>query len=266
MGVKASAKKAAFDRGLLLGKPASSEQLSNFVSRFLDNYVAVDLVRIGGCGDGGYLVPNDLEGIRYCFSPGVDYTASFESELANEYDVKCFMADASVSEPPSQNPAFDFEAKYIGPRNIGEFMTLSSWVTKKACNDDEMLLQMDIEGAEYDVFIETDIDILKKFRSMIVEFHGLDRLFDRNYISVMTAIFEKIYKGFSIAHVHPNNCCGVVSLGGIDVPKVVEITFIRNDRVQACSSNLPIILPHQLDEQNVDSKPDIKMPREWWGK
>ena len=27
---------------------------------------------IGGAGDGGYLVPDDLDGIEYCFSPGVN--------------------------------------------------------------------------------------------------------------------------------------------------------------------------------------------------
>jgi hypothetical protein len=36
------------------------------------------LVRIGGEGDGGYLVPDDLDGVMACFSPGVGATASFE--------------------------------------------------------------------------------------------------------------------------------------------------------------------------------------------
>ena len=31
-----------------------------------------ELVRLGGNNDGGYLLPNDLEGITACFSPGVD--------------------------------------------------------------------------------------------------------------------------------------------------------------------------------------------------
>ena len=30
------------------------------------------LIRIGGDGDGSYLVPDDLEGITACFSPGVN--------------------------------------------------------------------------------------------------------------------------------------------------------------------------------------------------
>ena len=40
------------------------------------------LVRIGAEGDGGYLLPDDLDRISACFSPGVDRTATFENALA----------------------------------------------------------------------------------------------------------------------------------------------------------------------------------------
>ena len=36
-----------------------------------------NLIRVGGKGDGGYLIPDDLENIKVCFSPGVDVTANF---------------------------------------------------------------------------------------------------------------------------------------------------------------------------------------------
>ena len=42
-----------------------------------------EMIRIGGDFDGGYLVPNDLEGIQYCFSPGVSNKSSFEDHLAD---------------------------------------------------------------------------------------------------------------------------------------------------------------------------------------
>ena len=41
------------------------------------------LVRLGGEGDGGYLVPDDLDGIGACFSPGVSDVANFELAFAN---------------------------------------------------------------------------------------------------------------------------------------------------------------------------------------
>lgn len=83
---------------------------------------------------------------------------------------------------------------------------------------------------------------------------------------MFSTIFEKIYKNFSICHVHPNNCCGIVSLNGIDVPRVIEVTFIRNDLVKSVMIDKPIKLPHNLDRKNIESKENISMPKLWWKK
>ena len=53
----------------------------------------------GPDGDGGYLVPDDLEGIVACFSPGVSNVAGFEKDCALK-GMKVFMADASVEARP----------------------------------------------------------------------------------------------------------------------------------------------------------------------
>ena len=42
----------------------------------------IELIRIGPDSDGGYLVPDDLDGIRHAFSPGVSTESGFEAELA----------------------------------------------------------------------------------------------------------------------------------------------------------------------------------------
>ena len=53
------------------------------------------LIRIGGKSDGAYLVPDDLEGIDSCFSPGVCNSKRFEDHLAKEYAIKSYMCDFS---------------------------------------------------------------------------------------------------------------------------------------------------------------------------
>ena len=55
----------------------------------------IPLIRIGGNADGGYLVPDDLDGIEYCFSPGVNTVADFENDLADR-KIRSFLADLSV--------------------------------------------------------------------------------------------------------------------------------------------------------------------------
>jgi hypothetical protein len=42
------------------------------------------LIRLGGETDGGYLIPNDIENIDKCFSPGVSEVANFENDLTKK--------------------------------------------------------------------------------------------------------------------------------------------------------------------------------------
>ena len=46
--------------------------------------IEFNLIRVGSEHDGGYLVPDDLESISSCFSPGVSTNADFETELARK--------------------------------------------------------------------------------------------------------------------------------------------------------------------------------------
>ena len=54
-----------------------------------------ELIRLGPKGDGGYLIPNDLKGIKACFSPGVDQIFGFGLDCAYR-GMLVFMADYSV--------------------------------------------------------------------------------------------------------------------------------------------------------------------------
>ena len=53
------------------------------------------LIRIGGDRDGSYLVPDDLDGIAACFSPGVNRIKYFEDFLADRYGIESHMCDFS---------------------------------------------------------------------------------------------------------------------------------------------------------------------------
>ena len=53
-----------------------------------------NLIRVGPSGDGGYLIPDDLDGLVACFSPGVSDISGFEVQCA-ERGMDVFMADAS---------------------------------------------------------------------------------------------------------------------------------------------------------------------------
>ena len=218
------------------------------------------LIRVGGEGDGGYLVPDDLEGIAACFSPGVAGVADFESEMAHR-GMRCFLADYSVDAPPIANPLFDFEKKFLGPVGNDVYMTLDSWVRRKAAGRDDLLLQMDIEGAEYEVLMSAPAELLGRFRIVVAEFHNLHGLFDRNAFKGIEAAFRRLLAQFEVVHIHPNNCFAPIVEGDIAIPPVMEFTFLRRDRV--LRKGRATTFPHELDRTNVTERPDYPLPACW---
>jgi hypothetical protein len=66
--------------------------------------------------------------------------------------------------------------------------------------------------------------------------------------------------------VHPNNVSGIASYGGINIPRLIEVTFINKDLLEACQLKSEISLPHKLDMQNSENYKEITMPEIWWKK
>jgi hypothetical protein len=218
------------------------------------------LVRIGGDSDGGYLVPDDLSGIETCFSPGVAETASFESELAKR-GITCFLADYSVDAAPSENPLFHFEKKYLGSKNDSMYMTLENWVNRCARSQKDCILQMDIESSEYPVIDSTSIETLRRFRIIVVEFHELYRLCDKRGFENINAVFQKLLGEFDVVHIHPNNNCIKLTYGDFEIPSLLEITFLRKDRIQF--RRPAVTFPHELDRRNIPGD-DMPLPSCWY--
>lgn len=266
MNLKTSYRAAMLQRGVLIGDCARTRDIEAAIGLMRPVLTGHDLVRIGGAGDGGYLVPDDMAGVSCCFSPGVSDTANFEAELALRHGIRSFLADASVDNPPLHNDLFSFEKKFLGTRAEGDFMRLSSWVESKSQEIDgrDCLLQMDIEGAEYGVLIDTPLSVLQTFRIMIIEFHHLDVMFEKRTLPIVQAILDKLTSAFAVAHLHANNCCGIATCRGIGIPRVFEATLIRKDRLKPARSGDRISIPHPLDATNVAGKPDIAMPDVWW--
>ena len=238
------------------------KDLERFVEKFRPKSVGHKLIRMGGKGDGAYLLPDDLFGISACFSPGVDVTSTFEEELAEKYHINSYMADFSVDKPPIENKYFHFEKKFLGNKNDKKFIRLEDWVKNNINDNSDLILQMDIEGAEYEVIIDTPSDIFKKFRIMAIEFHCLDMIFNKNSFKMVEAVFDKLCNDFTIAHIHPNNSRPIICKNSINIPELLEFTFLRNDRVELNDEKLSF--PHALDEQCAPHRPNRHLPKCWW--
>lgn len=247
--------------GVGLYETVSNDQIEQILAKSRPVSTQHELIRIGATADGGYLVPDDLDGIKYCFSPGVADTAKFEEALAAR-GIKSYMADYAVDAPPTASDMFVFDKKYLGAYSDDIYFTLGTWIEKYLPQgEDDLILQMDIEGSEYPVLCETPESTLKRFRIIVIEFHHLNRLFEKNFLQIYTAAINKLTRHFHCVHVHPNNRSGLVSRAGLEIPRVMEFTFLRKERVSLTHRTRSY--PHPLDVDCEPGRKGLRLPRCW---
>lgn len=246
--------------GIHIGKRTDVESLRDLI-KSLRPVGDTRLIRLGPDSDGGYLIPDDLQGIDFAFSPGVSVVSGFEADLARR-GMRVFLADLSVDGPAQSDARFTFDKKFVGCLSNDEFMTLEDWVHWRiGGHEGDLLLQMDIEGAEFETLINAPSKLLAQFRIIVVEFHYLDQLFNRPFFLFARRAFERLLQTHSVVHIHPNNCCGSVQSGGVEIPRIAEFTFHRNGRIR---SRVPRrSFPHELDRDN-NSRPPLALPCCWY--
>lgn len=211
-------------------KPAESREALSL----LRPTISIPMRRVGGHGDGSYAIPDDLGGISHCFSPGVGPSSAFEFDLA-ERGIDVLLADASVTAPAAKHKRFRFRPAYLASFSDPnrQLISMEDWVQSECGNEPqaELILQMDIEGSEYEVIHSMDEALLRKFRIVVVEFHHLNQLRHSIMCRYMKGAFQKLLKHFQICHVQENWAAGGFSLAGKRYSRLLEVTLVRRDRL-----------------------------------
>src|SRR5262245_25942410 len=222
----------------------------------------IELIRLGPDGDGGYLLPDDLDGIAHAFSPGVSTESGFEAALAGR-GMQVFLADYSVEGPAVNHPRFVFDKRFVGCVTDERYITLDDWHAAKLANDSsELLLQMDIEGSEYETLLAASPDLIARFRIMIIEFHSLEQFWNEPFFAIVGRVFARLLATHAVVHIHPNNCCGSVTSAGLEIPRIAEFTLLRRDRLRA--TGFRTNFPHPLDRANVTVRAPLQLAPCWY--
>jgi hypothetical protein len=221
-----------------------------------------ELIRMGPKGDGGYLLPDDLAGIEACFSPGIGFSSDFEKDCA-ERGMQVFLADKSVNGPISEHELFHFTKKYVGVSSDEDFITLDHWIASSLPEtNSDLLLQMDIEGYEYEVFQSVSESLMPRFRIIVAEFHQLDQLRNQSFFKIAADVFNKILRTHACVHIHPKNHAGVIQKNGIHIPQVMEFSFLRKNRLTNTAYRKTF--PHPLDYDNNPFGASVVLPECWY--
>ncbi len=218
-------------------------------------------IRIGSNDDGGYVVPNDFNGVSECFSPGCASYWHFEKFLESNFGIHSHICDSENQRPSNLGPNQDFEAYYLGPSTEKNTITLENWVNKvQLSNKAEFILQIDIESAEYLTLLATPLELLERFRIIVIELHHLEVIKNRHAFEMLyQPFFTKLFESFDVTHAHANNCCGNWRYRDVDFPVTLELTLHRKDR--RLTQGTPMLGLSELDFPNLPHVPEL--PINW---
>lgn len=212
--------------------------------------------RLGPKEDGGYVTPEYiLENCSAIFTYGVGNDTRYEEEFSLIYDKPAYLFDHTIDREAWENG----KIKFI-PEGLGK--------DKKSCKEwyehykefnlsDEIILKIDVEGAEYDYINNTDISLMSdKVIGILLEIHWIDNEENRkNAIKILT----KLNEYFVLCHVHGNNWGELWEYEGYKIPKVLELSFINKKYVPKFKLDTQKYPIEGLDIPNNPNKEDYEL-------
>jgi hypothetical protein len=243
--------------GIYLAKRQITASLPELLRLVWPKETNLELVRIGSPSqaDGGYLLPKDFDGVSRVFSPGVAESVEFEKHFLN-LGIPCDLIDGSIQEAPEDHPLIHFQKLWLAAETTKTSICLDDWVAARAEPGEDLILQMDIEGSEYEVLLAVSQEVIDRFRIIVIEMHDLRSVFSRHGLTSFRLAMNKLLKNHIVVHAHPNNCNPPLREKGLIWPDVMEVTLLRKDRVKSIHGDAT--LPHHLDLDNT-SNPSIRL-------
>ena len=217
-------------------------------------------IRIGGPHDGGYVMANDFEANQIAYSIGVGPQVQWDVEMAGR-GLVIHQYDHTVPGLPEEHPTFRYTPLGIAPDLLHpDLITLDEMLARNGhATVSNMLLKIDVEGAEWDVFDSMDHATLAKFDQIVVEFHGLEYLGMDTFRERCNRVFRKLNFHHVPVHIHANNYSAIHTLENIPVPGVVELSYCLRSRFTFTPSEE--IFPTPLDQPCRAEAADIFLGR-----
>ena len=190
-------------------------------------------IRIGRKNDGGYILLNDFKNIKIAYSFGINSEISFEKELADR-NIDIYMYDHTINILPFENTKFHWKKIGLcGIKSTDQNMkTLFELIQENGhLKEDNMILKIDIEGYEWEVFQSLPFNIFSQFKFIIVEFHFEDSEIEYYNILKRILITHKIF------HIHCNNCGEMINIKGLKMCQALEISFIQKQGYKFSKDN-----------------------------
>ncbi len=161
------------------------------------------LERFGEAHDGGYLMCGNLLGaVKSAYSYGIAGYDKWGCDISTRLGVEVHEYDCFDPRRPScAGGKLRFHDECVAGRRYVEdgrlFDTLSNQTARNGDGGRIAVMKIDVEGAEWDSFLQTPEAVLDRMDQIAVEFHGTNRR--------ALAVVRMLKKRFYVAHLHFNN-------------------------------------------------------------
>ena len=236
-----------------IGDPATRQRLFELIQPVA--IMNCDLKRFGEPNDGGYaLCANLLSFSQGAYSYGIsgydgwgcDVSTAIKAKV-HQYD--CF--DTRQPACPSGEPVF--HAECVAASSVTDngkvFDSIDSQITRNGDAGKNLVVKMDVEGAEWDSLLGASESTLSRIDQLAIEFHYVG---DPKFVKVL----ERLKQHFYVAHLHFNNfSCRT----GIEpFPALAyEVLFVSKRLTSLASAGTPPGLS-AFDAPNDPTSPDCQ--------
>jgi hypothetical protein len=220
--------------------------------------VGVGKRRVGGVGDGGYVLLDRLAPEQVVMSFGIGPSVTFDFELAEDGH-RILMFDHTIDALPGEHPHFSWFREGVADVSAPDeaLFSLEEHVRKLPADAVDPILKMDVEGAEWDSLAATPRAVLARFAQITLEFHTLFDLAEPGFNARVQKALEALDADFVPVHVHGNNFGKLGEAGGFAVVETLEVTYARRDLFHTVPS--ATLYPTRFDTPNFDERPDFQL-------
>lgn len=207
-----------------------------------------NLVRIGEKSDGGYIMLNDFTSGSCAYSFGINNDVSWDNEMA-ERGYNIYMYDHTIDHLPYERNEFHFFKQGISANteDAPRLITLEQMLKINGhMNLTDMVMKMDVEGYEWEIFRDVKEEILLKFKQIVVEFHYI---FNTEKMDEILFVLRKLNNTHQVVHVHANNYANVFWYNENPYLDTLEVTYVRRQEYEF-KDNYNLTLPISIDMPN----------------
>ncbi len=214
-----------------------------------------ELIRMGNENDGGYIMLDDLPGgIAYSF--GIAQNVAWDKDMASRgYDV--YMYDHTIDGLPEENARFHWSKLGIadGVSHDERLKTLEELLAMNHHeNERDMILKMDVEGAEWGFLESVKPEILTQFSQIAFEFHGMN---SPQLSGRILSVLRKINTTHQLVHLHRMNHGYYVCRGGKIFCNQIEVLYAKRGSYKFIQ-DYEAALPLSVDTPTNNDIPDLE--------